>query len=151
MRVGSLLNGRSDPFEDLFQRFFDDARLMRGFPVGGYEVPTEIFHAGDKLVIRMDLPGVDPNDVEVTVQDNNLLVNGTRRFPYEADKVRFVRRGTFYGDFTQRVALGRGLDTNRISARYDNGVLEVTIPYTEDVQPRKIAIETRPAQGQLGS
>jgi HSP20 family protein len=55
--------------------------------------------------------------------------------------VRFVRRGSFYGDFTQRVALGKGLDVDQISARYDNGVLELTIPWAEEVQPKKISIE----------
>jgi HSP20 family protein len=84
---------------------------------------------------------VSPEDVEVTVQENTLLVNGSRRFPYDRDKVRWVRRGTFYGDFTQRVALGKGLDTDKITARFANGVLELTIPYAEEVQPRRIQIE----------
>lgn len=62
-------------------------------------------------------------------------------FDFDADKVRFVRRGAFYGDFTQRVALGKGLDLERIGARYDNGVLEIGIPYAEEVQPKKVSIE----------
>ena len=55
--------------------------------------------------------------------------------------MRFLRRGTFYGDFTQRVQLGKGLNVEKISARYDNGVLELTIPYAEEVQPKKVSIE----------
>ncbi|MDQ3958478.1 MAG: Hsp20/alpha crystallin family protein, partial [Actinomycetota bacterium] len=84
---------------------------------------------------------VDPDDVDVSVQENTLLINGTRRFPFEADKVRFTRRGLFYGDFTQRVTLGKGLDVEQIGARFDNGVLEITIPYAVEVQPRKISID----------
>lgn len=127
--------------DDVFQRFFGDTAESPAWPVGGYNVPTDVFHTGDRLVIRMDLPGVSPEDVEVTVQENHLLINGARKFPYEADAVRFVRRGTFYGDFTQRVGLGKGLDAERISARFDNGILEVVIPYAEEVQPKKVAIE----------
>lgn len=134
-------NGRSE-FDEIVQRFFGSEPSAPVWPVGGYSVPTDVFHTEDRLVIRMDLPGVDPDEVEVTVQENTLLINGRRRFPFEAEKVRFTRRGTFYGDFTQRVALGKGLDVEQINARFDNGVLEVAIPYAAEVQPRKIAIDT---------
>lgn len=134
-------NGRSE-FDEIVQRFFGHDPSAPVWPSGGYSVPTDVFHTEDRLVIRMDLPGVDPDEVEVTVQESTLLINGRRRFPFEADKVRFTRRGTFYGELTQRVALGKGLDVEQISARFDNGVLEVAIPFAAEVQPRKIAIET---------
>lgn len=138
MRLGTLTNGRD--VDDVFQRFFgSDFGQMPTW--SGFNVPTDVFHAGDTLVIRMDLPGVNPDDVEVTVQESNLLINGKRDFPHEAEDIRFVRRGTFYGEFTQRVALGKGLDLDRISAHYDNGVLELTIPYSAEVQPKKISIQ----------
>ena len=139
MRPGTLANGRE--VDDVFQRFFGAGESMSPWPTGGYSVPTEVFHTEDRLVIRMDLPGVDPKDVDVSVQENTLLINGSRRFPYDAEKVRFARRGTFYGEFTQRVALGKGLSLDGIAARYDNGVLELTVPYAEEVQPKKIAID----------
>jgi HSP20 family protein len=134
-------NGRSE-FDEIVQRFFGHDPAAPAWPTGGYSVPTDVFHTEDRLIIRMDLPGVDPDEVEVTMQENTLLINGRRRFPFEADKVRFTRRGTFYGDFTQRVSLGKGLDVEQINARFDNGVLEVVIPYAAEVQPRKIAIDT---------
>ena len=134
-------NGRSE-FDEIVSRFFGHDPSAPVWPSGGYSVPTDVFHTQDRLVIRMDLPGVDPDEVEVTVQENNLLINGRRRFPFEADQVRFTRRGTFYGDFTQRVALGKGLDVEQINARFDNGVLEIAIPFAAEVQPRKIAIDT---------
>lgn len=139
MRLGTLSNNRSD-IDELWQRFFG-SEPDRTWQSGGYDVPTDVFHTEDTLVIRLDLPEVNPDDVEVTVQENVLLINGSRRFPYDAEKVRFVRRGTFYGDFTQRVALGKGLDVEKITARYESGVLELRIPYAEEVQPRKISIE----------
>lgn len=140
MRLGTWTTARD--VDDVFERFFRGIGEGSG-PVwsGGYSVPTDIFHTDERLVIRMDLPGVDAGDVEVTVQENNLVVNGKRDFPFEADSVRYLRRGTFYGDFTQKVALGRGLDTDEIAARFDNGVLELTIPYSAEVQPKRISIE----------
>ena len=139
MRTGNGLDTRRT-FEDLVNSFWGTGSGSQ-FPHTSYDVPTDVFHTDDRLVIRMDLPGVRPDDVEVTVQENVLLINGTRRFNWDADKVRFVRRGSFYGDFTQRVALGKGLDLDKIGARYDNGVLELSIPYAEEVQPKKVSIE----------
>ena len=125
-------------FDDLVGRFFNSDTAT--WPSGGFQVPTDIWHTDDRLVIRMDLPGVRPDEVDVTVQENVLVINGKRQFPYDGDKVRFLRRGTFYGDFAQRVQLGKGLDVDRIEARFDNGVLELTLPYKEEVQPKKISI-----------
>lgn len=139
MRLGTFTSGRSD-IDDLFGRVFG-MESPSTWTAGGYRVPTDVFHSDERLVIRMDLPGVRPDDVDVTVQENTLIVNGTRAFPDEGREARFMRRGIFYGDFTQRVALGKGLDVERITASYDNGVLELTIPYSEEVQPKKIAID----------
>ena len=129
----------SGDLDEVFNRFFG-SELASRWPAGGFQVPTDVFHSEDKLVIRMDLPGVRPDEVDVTVQENVLVINGKRQFPYDGDKVRFLRRGTFYGDFAQRVQLGKGLDVERIEARFDNGVLELTLPYKEEVQPKKISI-----------
>ena len=136
----AALGDRTGDFDQLFERFFGTRPEAR-WPKGGYDVPTDVFHTEDRLVIRMDLPDVNPDEVEITVQENVLLINGSRQFPYDADQVRFVQRGTFYGDFTQRVALGKGLDVDGISARYDGGVLELSVPYAPEVQPKRISID----------
>ncbi len=140
MRLTNLVSGPRD-LDELVNRFWGEGQPTSMWPSVGYSVPTDVFHTEGSLVIRLDLPDVDPENVEVTVQENTLLINGSRRFPYDSDKVRWVRRGTFYGDFTQRVQLGKGLELDKIAARYDNGVLELTIPYAEEVQPKKISIE----------
>lgn len=150
MRLGTWNAARD--VDDVFERFFrgmGETSAPAGW-TGGYAVPTDIFHTDDRLIVRMDLPGVNADDVEVTVQENSLVVNGKRDFPFEADSVRYVRRGTFYGDFTQKVSLGRGLDTEKIVARFDNGVLELSIPYTAEVQPRRISIEVGNGTQALG-
>ncbi|MPZ92842.1 MAG: Hsp20 family protein [Actinobacteria bacterium] len=149
MRVTNLANSRGD-FEELVGRFFGDTRTGL-WPQGGYEVPTEVFRTSEKIVVRMDLPGVNPDDVEVTMQESTLVINGKREFPYKGDDVQFMRRGTFYGDFTQRVSLGKGLNTDEINARYDNGVLEFSIPFAAEVQPKRIAIEVGKETKQLTS
>jgi HSP20 family protein len=138
MRLGSMIDSGTG-YDDLVRALIGSDQGT--WPAGAWQVPTDVFHNDNSLVIRMDLPDVNPDDVEVAVQESTLLINGSRRFPYDAEKVRFVRRGTFYGDFTQRVNLGKGLNLEAISARYNNGVLELTIPYAQEVQPKKISIE----------
>lgn len=147
MRSNGLADTRRS-FEDLVTSFWGSSPAMQ-WPTAAHDVPTDVFHAEDRLVIRMDLPGVSPDDVEVTVQENVLVINGTRRFGWDADKVRFVRRGSFYGDFTQRVSIGKGLELDEVNARFDNGVLELTIPYAEEIQPKRISIDVGSGRGEL--
>lgn len=136
MRPASLMETRRG-LDDLLERLMGSAPTE--WP-GGYTVPTDVFRTEDSLVVRMEMPGVDPEDVEVTVQENVLLVNGRRDFPRDPEKVQFLRRSSFYGDFTQRLSLGQGLDTDKINAHFDRGVLELTIPYLAEVQPKRISI-----------
>ncbi len=131
---------RGDPV-DLFRQFLDEGSTSPR-PAGGYTPPTDIFTTEGKVVVRMDVAGVKPEDVEVTCQGNTLVVNGRRDFPYEGEDARFLSRGIFYGEFTQRVELGERLDTSKVGARYADGVLEVTIPFAEQAQPRSIQIQT---------
>lgn len=134
--------------EDIFQRFFG-IEPSRVWPSGGYSVPTDIYRSSDRMVVRMDLPGVSPEDVEVTSQENVLVINGKRDLPVTEENVQFLRRGMFYGEFTERITLGRGLDIEKISARFDNGVLELSIPYAQEVRPRKISIDVGDSQRQM--
>ena len=145
MRLGSMIDGGG--YDELFRRLWGSEPTT--WSTGAWQVPTDVFHSDNALVIRMDLPDVNPDEVEVAVQESTLVINGSRKFPYDPEKVRFLRRGTFYGDFTQRVNLGKGLDIENINARYDNGVLELTIPYAQEVQPKKISIEVGTGQKSL--
>jgi len=135
MSMAAFGDSRSD-LDQLVERFFG-SRPESKWPTGGYEVPTDVFHTEDRLVISLDLPGVNPDEVEVTVQENVLLINGKRHFRHDADNIRFVRRGTFYGEFTQRVALGKGLDVDGISARFDVGGARALHPLRTGSAPQE--------------
>lgn len=121
MNMAAFGDSRSD-LDQLVERFLGRSPESR-WPTGGYEVPTDVFHTEDKLVIRLDLPGVNPDEVEVTVQENVLLINGKRHFLYDADNIRFVRRGTFYGEFTQRGVHSAGRAGQGTRRRRNNGSL----------------------------
>jgi HSP20 family protein len=120
---------RFDPFRDLDQLFRRP----------GASVPMDAVRHGSQVFVSFDLPGVDPESVDLSVERDVLTVSATRKFERsEGDEVLASERPQ--GTFSRRVLLGESLDTSRIEASYDHGVLTVTIPVAEQAQPRKIAI-----------
>lgn len=128
---------RFDPFRDV-DRFADqfDQIFRRA---GGTSFPMDAVRHGNQVFVSFDLPGVDPEAIDVTVERDTLTVSASRKFERaEGDEVLAGERPQ--GTFTRRVLLGQTLDTDRLEASYDHGVLTVTIPVAEQAQPRKVAV-----------
>ena len=109
-------------------------------------MPLDAWREGDNLVIRVDVPGVDPSSVDVTVDRNTLTIHAERTWMPPEDVEVIVSERPF-GSFTREVDLGDVLDTEHVQASYDNGVLTLTIPIAEEEKPRKLPI----AVGEDGS
>jgi HSP20 family protein len=87
----------------------------------------------------MDVPGVDPKDIEVSLTGNTLTITGDRKAESEGAEGGY--RETFYGRFERTVTVPAGIDADRIQARYANGVLELTLPLPAALQPRKVPVQ----------
>jgi HSP20 family protein len=127
---------RFDPFREV-DRVTEqvDQVLRRGTSV----MPMDAVRHGDRVTINFDLPGVDADAIDLTVERDTLTVSATRRFDKaEGDEVLANERPE--GSFTRRVLLGESLDTSKLEAAYDQGVLSITIPVAEAAQPRKITV-----------
>jgi HSP20 family protein len=125
---------RFDPFREL-DRAFDDA--WRGAP--RTSIPMDAVRHEDRVFMNFDLPGVDPDAVDLTVERNVLTIKAERGTSVqEGDQVLAEERPK--GIFVRRVLLGDTLDTTKLEAAYDHGVLTVTIPVAEQAQPRRISI-----------
>jgi HSP20 family protein len=138
-----------DPFVQEFERQFD--RLsQRAFGQGGGAavMPMDGLRRADEVVLRFDLPGIDPESIQLTVDRGVLSVSASRDEKYGDDEQPFIRERAM-GSFTRRVYLSDHLDTGGIEAAYNNGVLAVRIPVVEKAKPRKIEIQ-RAGQGALG-
>jgi HSP20 family protein len=94
----------------------------------------------DRYVIRADIPGVDPKQIEIQTEEGVLTIRGNRDAAQTAD-ARFIARETARGTFVRRFTLPDRVDAEAIKARSANGVLEVTIPKSSAVQPRQIKVE----------
>jgi HSP20 family protein len=128
---------RFDPFREL-------DRLTQQAPWGssGLRVmPIDAYRRGDQFFVHFDLPGVDPDSIELTVEKNVLTVKADRNWqPQEGDEIVVSERPR--GSFTRQLFLGETLDANRVVANYEQGVLTVTIPVAEAARPRKVEIGT---------
>jgi HSP20 family protein len=127
---------RFDPFRE-FDRWAD--QVSQAARQGNLSIPMDAVRHGDQVFINFDLPGVDPDAIDLTVERDTLTVTASRRFERaEGDEVLANER--YQGTFTRRVLLGETLDSNRLEAAYDHGVLSVTIPVSEQAQPRRINV-----------
>ena len=101
----------------------------------------DAYRRGDHFVVHLDLPGTDPNSVELTVERNVLTVKAERAWQRnQEDEVLISERPQ--GVFTRQLFLGESLDTDAIEANYEQGVLTLTIPVAEQAKPRRVAISS---------
>ena len=119
--------------DDLFDRFFVGAES----PLRGWMPRMETYRKENDYVVRVDLPGVDAKDVHVQAEGNVLSITGERKTNEKGAQYR----ETFYGKFERSLALPRGVETDKIAARYENGVLEIRVPLPAQLAGRKIPIE----------
>ena len=107
-------------------------------------MPMDLYRDADNYVLNADLPGIDPESVDVDV-DGQLLSIRAERAPRTEDDVRWIARERSTGSYLRRFTLGQAIDTAHISAKYDNGVLSVVLPVTEKAKPRKVEVQTSAA------
>ena len=126
-----------DPFRDLDRlasSLFDTRR-------GPRRMPMDLYRDGDHYVLTADLPGIDPGSVDIDV-DGQLLTIRAERTLTSGEDVKWITREREAASFLRQLNLGQGIDTDRISASYSNGVLSVTIPVSEKAKPRKIEVSS---------
>ncbi|WP_454044335.1 Hsp20/alpha crystallin family protein [Cellulosimicrobium sp. Marseille-Q8652] len=133
-------------------------RLMGQVATGGRvagasgAMPLDLFRAGDHYVLTMDLPGVDPGTIDVSVEDRTLTIRAERS-PRTDPDVQWLARERPAGTFARQLTVGRGLALDRITASYEDGVLSLTIPVAEEARPRRIEVTHRAGSGttQIGA
>jgi len=129
---------RTDPFREL-DRVAQQVFGNTGTWSRPTAMPMDAYRSGDEFVVSFDLPGVDPNAIELTVERNVLTVKAERR-PTTAANVEMQVSERPLGVFSRQLFLGETLDTGSIDAAYEAGVLTLRIPVSEAAKPRKIAI-----------
>lgn len=147
---------RFDPFRDLsalqdrVQRLFEHSlsRLRQGagseaFEGSSWLPAVDILETDNEIVLKADLPGVNPDDVDISVQDGTLTLKGERRFESGVKEDHYRRVERLYGSFVRSFALPPTVDADQLQAEYRNGVLELTLPKRPKAKPKQIKVAVK--------
>lgn len=135
--------------------WFDPSRLLRDFeqlldvasrsalgPETGVFPPLNITRDANRFYVRAELPGVQPSDLEITTEGTKLSLAGRREIATEQEDVSYHRRERASGSFSRTVVLPTEVDAERVDARYQNGILTITLPLSERSRTRQITVRT---------
>ena len=137
---------RWEPFRELGTLQSELSRMMSGMLEGNGRAPQawvsalDVWETPTEVVYAFDLPGIREDQISIEVKDDNLTVAGSREKVDETAENGFYRFERRYGTFARAVGLPQGSDQDNISARYENGVLEIRVPKPEEQKPKKIAL-----------
>jgi len=136
---GFGLVSRGD-FDDLFEGFFGPQGLsVRG--AGQWVPELDVIERDKEYVVRVDLPGLAQEDIDVTLEEGRLTISGQHKAEeIEADKERYLQKERRRGSFVRTLQVGKGINADAIKARFANGVLELTLPKADEVLPKRIEI-----------
>ena len=126
-------------FEPFFGRFnFLDDQL----PSGTWAPAVDVAEEKDKLLVKIEVPGIEEKDLKIHFEDGILTVTGERQFERK-DERNYHRIERAYGTFTRTFSLPRSIDANQITAAYRSGILEIEIPKKEEAKPKQIEISVK--------
>ena len=143
---------RWQPFRDLlatereFDRIFREAfsplftEREGELSTRAWAPAVDIFETEDNIVLKAEVPGVEPKDVEVRVEDNTLYLKGERKFEKETKEENYHRIERSYGSFARSFALPNSIDGEKVAAEYKDGLLTLTLPKREEAKPKTIKI-----------
>lgn len=139
---------RWDPFRDfltlrhsmdrLFDRFFEDSNYWQTV---SWSMPLDVIERDDEFVVKASLPGINPDDLEITYSDNVLTIKGEIKREEEVEEARYHLRERRYGSFSRSISLPTRIDADQIEANYESGELHLRLPKTEEVRPKRIQIQ----------
>jgi len=135
-------------FDQVFNRFLnwrsphEEQTLAEGFIPA---IEMSIDKDGKKFHCQVMLPGVDPKDVQIQMLGNTLSISGERSSTRETKESDYLHREVTYGSFQRLIELPEGVDKDKVTAEYRNGVLEITAPIAAAALPRKIEVKALPS------
>ncbi len=125
-------------FEDAFTRLLSEPRSGRP-----WSPAVDIYETENDLVIKADVPDIDPKNIDVRVENQTLTLKGERRFEPDASNKGFHRIERGYGSFVRSFSVPSSVDTDKVTAQYQNGVLTIMLPKKEAAKPRQVQVEAK--------
>jgi HSP20 family protein len=131
-------------FEDILGRPFLPS-VWRRLPIEerGWAPAIEVFEKEDKFVVKAELPGMKEEDIDISVVGDTLTIKGERKAESEVKEEDYYCCERSYGSFSRSIAVPPNVDTKKIEASFEDGVLEVSLPKAPEVKPKKIAVSAK--------
>ena len=132
--AGNLQDQINRVFNDVLGRGSEESNLTTWAPA------VDIFETEHELVVKADLPDIDPKDLDIRVENNILTIRGERKFEKKVDQDNYLRVERAYGSFARSFSLANTVNSEAIKADYQNGVLTLSIPKREEAKPKQIKV-----------
>ena len=147
-------NWLSDPFSELeslqremnklFDFSFTRNPLGGSTLLGGQWAPAiDVYESRDDILVKADLPGLTKDEIQVSVQNSNLIIKGEKKKDLEVKEENYFKTERFYGSFYRTVQLPAQVDSDKVDAKYEDGVLSLTLPKKEEAKPKQITIDVK--------
>jgi HSP20 family protein len=137
--AGDLMSLR-EAMDRLFEDSWVGARAWN-FPSPWTEPALDVFETAENVTVKAAIPGVKPEDVEITVTGNVLTIAGEAKAETETKEKNYLRRETRMGSFSRMLELPAGLQTEKADAKFENGILTIEFPKAEEVKPKSIKVK----------
>jgi HSP20 family protein len=156
--VKDMVLRRWEPFRELRQMQENMDRMWRSFSPGGGEggdvenwaIPLDVVQQGDNIIVRASVPGVNPEDIDVSIENDVLTIKGQTREEREHQEGNYLMRERRAGSFYRALRLPDTLDSDQAQCHYEDGVLSITFPRLESKRARRLQISSgQGSQGQI--
>ena len=136
------ISSLQDEMNKMFDRFFRGGDFPDfGMDSGSWIPPIDLSETGDKVTVKTEIPGIDPKEIDISIQDNTLIIKGEKKAEKEEKDKNYYRMERRYGSFSRSISLPASVDVNKISAECKNGVLEINLQKKEEVKPKQISVK----------
>jgi len=129
-----------DRMNRLFRESYNDAGRDESLTTSSFAPAVDVYEDEHKVTLKIEVPGIDEKDIDVRVENNTLTVHGERKIEKEEKEENYRRVERQYGSFTRTFTLPQTVDTEKVSATYDKGVLKIALPKKAEAKPKQIKV-----------
>jgi HSP20 family protein len=134
------------PLREAMNRLFEESFIGPRFEIlGSHAFPLDVYESDDKkqYIVDASVPGFRPEDIQISAEGNTVTIRATRKAETTPMKGNYVRRERYEGEMIRSVTLPTAIDTQKIDASYDQGILTLRIPKAEGAMPRQIPVKVK--------
>jgi HSP20 family protein len=140
VREFSSLQDRLNRMNRLFRESYSPENPEEALTTTNFAPPVDIYEDEHNISLRMEVPGIDENDIDVRIEGNTLTVHGERKLEKDEKEENYRRIERQYGSFTRSFTLPNSVDPSQVSAHYDKGVLKINLAKKAEAKPKQIKV-----------